>query len=105
MLFIACTDRFYLLSGVAKFGVRIRIEQAINRIFFQIQVGYRAEQGVGEVRPFDDQRMGISKTEPYDSKHSLMFSETGQFTDFFRDRKSTRLKSSHVAISYAVFCL
>src|SRR5439155_22999636 len=24
---------------------------------------------------------------------------------FFRDRKSTRLNSSHVAISYAVFCL
>src|SRR5690625_6346665 len=25
--------------------------------------------------------------------------------DFFQDRKSTRLNSSHVAISYAVFCL
>src|SRR5690625_6093233 len=24
---------------------------------------------------------------------------------YFRDRKSTRLNSSHVAISYAVFCL
>src|SRR5207253_6092998 len=26
-------------------------------------------------------------------------------TNLFRDRKSTRLNSSHVAISYAVFCL
>src|SRR5690625_6848344 len=26
-------------------------------------------------------------------------------TSFYRDRKSTRLNSSHVAISYAVFCL
>src|SRR5690625_7129504 len=25
--------------------------------------------------------------------------------DFWKDRKSTRLNSSHVAISYAVFCL
>src|SRR5690625_7102760 len=25
--------------------------------------------------------------------------------EFYRDRKSTRLNSSHVAISYAVFCL
>src|SRR5699024_11904465 len=25
--------------------------------------------------------------------------------EFFRDRKSTRLNSSHVSISYAVFCL
>src|SRR5699024_12553197 len=32
----------------------------------------------------------------------------GTFTDFLivdRDRKSTRLNSSHVSISYAVFCL
>src|SRR5699024_12798512 len=28
-----------------------------------------------------------------------------QFNYFHRDRKSTRLNSSHVSISYAVFCL
>src|SRR5690625_7093875 len=28
-----------------------------------------------------------------------------KFADFVQDRKSTRLNSSHVAISYAVFCL
>src|SRR5699024_11315292 len=27
------------------------------------------------------------------------------FIEYFRDRKSTRLNSSHVSISYAVFCL
>src|SRR5690625_6074379 len=27
------------------------------------------------------------------------------YTDVYKDRKSTRLNSSHVAISYAVFCL
>src|SRR5690349_23336797 len=27
------------------------------------------------------------------------------FDDYWRDRKSTRLNSSHVEISYAVFCL
>src|SRR5690625_5866679 len=30
---------------------------------------------------------------------------TIQSGDFYQDRKSTRLNSSHVAISYAVFCL
>src|SRR5437870_12163266 len=30
---------------------------------------------------------------------------TGYFIDELADRKSTRLNSSHVAISYAVFCL
>src|SRR5207253_8837648 len=29
----------------------------------------------------------------------------GEVIPFFGDRKSTRLNSSHVAISYAVFCL
>src|SRR5690625_6463970 len=30
---------------------------------------------------------------------------SGEGIDFLLDRKSTRLNSSHVAISYAVFCL
>src|SRR2546430_11380299 len=34
--------------------------------------------------------------------HSLVFFPEGTFT---RDRKSTRLNSSHSQISYAVFCL
>src|SRR5207253_8774754 len=33
------------------------------------------------------------------------YEEGGQLTEAVRDRKSTRLNSSHVAISYAVFCL
>src|SRR5437868_11837577 len=28
-----------------------------------------------------------------------------RYSDFMEDRKSTRLNSSHVSISYAVFCL
>src|SRR5690349_24161068 len=31
--------------------------------------------------------------------------DTGQMCNDIRDRKSTRLNSSHVEISYAVFCL
>src|SRR5690625_4801363 len=31
--------------------------------------------------------------------------QVDSFQDIMRDRKSTRLNSSHVAISYAVFCL
>src|SRR5690625_6209826 len=36
--------------------------------------------------------------------HALVDAPTAQATAM-RDRKSTRLNSSHVAISYAVFCL
>src|SRR5690625_6225934 len=35
----------------------------------------------------------------------LGFFNTSLSTSFLSDRKSTRLNSSHVAISYAVFCL
>src|SRR5690625_6623838 len=31
--------------------------------------------------------------------------QSGTFVQMWQDRKSTRLNSSHVAISYAVFCL
>src|SRR5690625_6173658 len=37
--------------------------------------------------------------------HDLGYSTPSCTTDGFIDRKSTRLNSSHVAISYAVFCL
>src|SRR5690625_3126698 len=36
---------------------------------------------------------------------SLRVHQTAGFVESLRDRKSTRLNSSHVAISYAVFCL
>src|SRR5256885_16935256 len=32
-------------------------------------------------------------------------SQPGRLRDMYRDRKSTRLNSSHLVISYAVFCL
>src|SRR5437868_11479905 len=36
---------------------------------------------------------------------SWIFYQTQDSKSDFRDRKSTRLNSSHVSISYAVFCL
>src|SRR5437870_10303208 len=37
--------------------------------------------------------------------HGLTINRSGERQEVHRDRKSTRLNSSHVAISYAVFCL
>src|SRR5699024_12408975 len=47
-------------------------------------------RGVQRAREFDEQR-----------DHALLRQPAGEA----RDRKSTRLNSSHVSISYAVFCL
>src|SRR2546430_12088658 len=38
-------------------------------------------------------------------KYFLGQDPVGQYLDFNKDRKSTRLNSSHSQISYAVFCL
>src|SRR5437660_9413398 len=38
-------------------------------------------------------------------RHSFKYFERSQLQPMSLDRKSTRLNSSHVAISYAVFCL
>src|SRR5699024_11219609 len=61
----------------------------------------------------DDVKFIMSKA-PEDNRHTLLFSATmpraiqdleTRFMDKPQDRKSTRLNSSHVSISYAVFCL
>src|SRR5207253_8782970 len=47
-------------------------------------------------------RMGVSTLASY--RNSCLFEIVGLSEQFVSDRKSTRLNSSHVAISYAVFC-
>src|SRR5438445_7334890 len=51
-------------------------------------------------------RLGIEKSwGTADSRSSLTLATGGTFNRVERDRKSTRLNSSHANISYAVFCL
>src|SRR5256885_5883602 len=45
----------------------------------------------------------VTKLEP--SSNSLSLADSGSITELDIDRKSTRLNSSHLVISYAVFCL
>src|SRR5690625_6881575 len=54
-----------------------------------------ATAAVSTVMKFDDSM----------SQVRALSGATGEEFDELRDRKSTRLNSSHVAISYAVFCL
>src|SRR5699024_11607551 len=42
---------------------------------------------------------------PFNGKKSYISYRNTRFIVFWSDRKSTRLNSSHVSISYAVFCL
>src|SRR5690625_3379957 len=48
----------------------------------------------------------LKKMKEIADKHNLLLIVDNTFaTPYWQDRKSTRLNSSHVAISYAVFCL
>src|SRR5699024_1965539 len=42
--------------------------------------------------------------ESYNLMRNLLGLSNDEISDVFKDRKSTRLNSSHVSISYAVFC-
>src|SRR5256885_3375939 len=49
---------------------------------------------------------GLSTALPYGSRDYKKFeTEVGNLAEQLADRKSTRLNSSHLVISYAVFCL
>src|SRR5256885_11933858 len=50
-----------------------------------------------------DTLVPANPNKPYDMKE--LISKVVDEADFFEDRKSTRLNSSHLVISYAVFCL
>src|SRR5437660_10606873 len=51
------------------------------------------------------EKQGVSKWELQDSLEELAELANSAGAEVVEDRKSTRLNSSHVAISYAVFCL
>src|SRR5690349_22842833 len=49
--------------------------------------------------------MSITRYDPFRDLKTLQDEVNRLFSTNFSDRKSTRLNSSHVEISYAVFCL
>src|SRR5688500_20168559 len=52
------------------------------------------------------QRIRFLRTGNIDNNRAVFrFYDISKLTVFFLDRKSTRLNSSHLVISYAVFCL
>src|SRR5258708_31893614 len=57
---------------------------------------------VGLIHDFDYERYPTPQEHPF--KGCEILKERG-YSDEIRDRKSTRLNSSHQIISYAVFCL
>src|SRR5438067_10317538 len=61
--------------------------------------------GTGYCASFNFRRTARAVTRLYDTALQESGIRSTQFAILVRDRKSTRLNSSHVSISYAVFCL
>src|SRR5690625_5964878 len=67
----------------------------------QLKVGYFAQHQLDMLDRHSSPLLHMQRIAPQENEQALR-SYLGRFG---LDRKSTRLNSSHVAISYAVFCL
>src|SRR5690625_5444924 len=80
-----------------------------------LAVGYLAKQQVNHYQKVTPEKALNQAKEAFKKKGPISGSwiymkpeeveKNGLLYEAYRDRKSTRLNSSHVAISYAVFCL
>src|SRR5690349_22549455 len=67
--------------------------------------GSRADRPARDPRRLDHLRLEDDRREAGDPHRHAEVDEVVLVRDLDEDRKSTRLNSSHVEISYAVFCL
>src|SRR5690625_5668544 len=71
--------------------------------------GYKVRASVGHVRDLPKRELGVDIEQGFEPKYVTIRGKGKVLKELRRDakedRKSTRLNSSHVAISYAVFCL
>src|SRR5690625_5579655 len=83
-------------------SIRERIEHLLGLMEAEIDL-FQVEKKIrGRVK----QQMEKSQREYYlNEQMKAIQKELGDMGEEGKDRKSTRLNSSHVAISYAVFCL
>src|SRR5690625_6458138 len=85
-----------MLEGHFK-GLHLPLEVGVNKVDFVALNQGDSEPNTAELHVYDDDGNLVSSNE-----WNLL---TGFKATVDIDRKSTRLNSSHVAISYAVFCL
>src|SRR5699024_11442808 len=100
---------FYIKSEVSSMDVLIiddekNIRQLLKEIFelnqYHVDTAENGQEGINKFLENEYKLIFIDKRMPGISGEKVLFKirET-------KDRKSTRLNSSHVSISYAVFCL
>src|SRR5207253_7812218 len=102
----AVADGIQELVGMPRGGERSRLRFAIAHRHCDQQIGIveggaeGVRDAVAELAAFVDGARSLGRAVAADAAGEREF-----FEELAQDRKSTRLNSSHVAISYAVFCL
>src|SRR5215204_2048453 len=89
---------------IQAFGKRLVDEGVITQDQFE-ELDGKAIENVDEATRFADQSPFPDLDSLYDDVYVFTGDVPGWWTVDERDRKSTRLNSSHTVISYAVFCL
>src|SRR5437773_3178529 len=80
------------------------LDHFFNAVNYVVKILFVTTHDVARPIPAIAQHCGCGLRIVPISRHELR-APHDQLTGFARDRKSTRLNSSHITISYAVFCL
>src|SRR5437870_10234171 len=98
-----CRSKTSLRSSAAR---RLRPRQLASRARRRVQgADVATESSLERRREIVDAFLAASRGGDFGALLELLDPEVVLKADAAADRKSTRLNSSHVAISYAVFCL
>src|SRR5690625_1699622 len=97
-------NAFYIASQKERLLVDAGLSgKQLDHLLSQIQVDPRTLTGILVTHEYSDHIKGLGIIA---RKYNLpIYANQKTWAAMERDRKSTRLNSSHVAISYAVFCL
>src|SRR6266851_7805229 len=100
---LSIVDDGFSLDEEVLHRARVAEDESRHRIRFRAAVGKPVDREKGDVGPLAD--LDRADVVPAEARRPAAGRHAQRLAGAHRDRKSTRLNSSHITISYAVFCL
>src|SRR5256885_4436706 len=95
--------RDYKVTGVQTCALPIYVAFAVTTYVEEVRIAVKGNSGITGIKDLNGKT--IVTTTGTTSVQTLRKNKRADGLTFKEDRKSTRLNSSHLVISYAVFCL